>query len=186
MMTRKTPAFSLLSALVAGLTLAAAGCSPSEPLVQAWQPETHPAVLPTAYQTPPTIKDEPETEAMQRVTEETRRKYFKAEIERSAREAEYFQARRDAIAREEAAPPVIVYSYSEAPQNTLEPVYLPVRNLPANCTYEERRHQRFGLFNTVVFGTLGGIIGHQSGHRDEGIAIGAAYGLLHDIAHSTR
>ncbi|MCA8960399.1 MAG: hypothetical protein KDC38_07795 [Planctomycetes bacterium] len=45
------------------------------------------------------------------------------------------------------------------------------------------RHYRHGypLPHTVVFGTLGGIIGHQSGHRDEGILIGAGIGLLHDI-----
>lgn len=186
MHTRLSPVTVLITALFAAAVLIGAGCNNAAPLVQAWQPESHPAVLPIAYKTPPTIKDEPETEAMQRVSEETRRQYFKAEIERSAREAEYFQARRDAVTREEAAPPVIVYSYREAPQNSYEPAYLPVTTLPADCTYEQRRSQRVGLFNTVVFGTLGGIIGHQSGHRDEGIAIGAAYGLLHDIAHATR
>lgn len=35
--------------------------------------------------------------------------------------------------------------------------------------------------NTVLFGTLGGIIGHQYDERDEGILIGAGYGLLLDL-----
>ncbi|MEM7164937.1 MAG: hypothetical protein AAF581_05695 [Planctomycetota bacterium] len=45
--------------------------------------------------------------------------------------------------------------------------------------YHHRDH--FSLGNTLFFGTLGGIIGHQSDHRDEGILIGAGYGLLRDL-----
>lgn len=53
---------------------------------------------------------------------------------------------------------------------------------PRYRTYYAPRHYRSpGIGNTVLFGTLGGIIGHQSGHRDEGILIGAGYGLFRDL-----
>ncbi|MEE8142827.1 MAG: hypothetical protein V3T77_06985 [Planctomycetota bacterium] len=42
-------------------------------------------------------------------------------------------------------------------------------------------YDRFPLGNTLLYGTLGGILGHQSGHRDRGIWIGAGYGLLRDL-----
>ncbi len=42
-------------------------------------------------------------------------------------------------------------------------------------------YEPFSVGNTLLFGTLGGILGHQSGHRDEGILIGAAYGFLRDL-----
>jgi hypothetical protein len=35
--------------------------------------------------------------------------------------------------------------------------------------------------NTLLFGTLGAVIGHQSDHRDEGLLIGGTYGLLLDM-----
>ena len=41
------------------------------------------------------------------------------------------------------------------------------------------RNIQLGFF--VLLG-LGAIIGHQSGHRDEGAAIGAGIGLLFDLA----
>jgi hypothetical protein len=45
------------------------------------------------------------------------------------------------------------------------------------------RGERPGYYfpwHTVLGGTIGGVIGHQSGHRDEGILIGASIGLLND------
>ena len=44
-------------------------------------------------------------------------------------------------------------------------------------------HERRYSFpaNTIFFGTLGGIIGHQHDYRDEGIFYGASYGLLLDL-----
>jgi hypothetical protein len=36
-------------------------------------------------------------------------------------------------------------------------------------------------WNTVTYGGLGAIIGHQSGHRDRGLAVGAGIGLLFDM-----
>lgn len=180
---------TLCSLGLAGL-LAATGCSNAEPLVYAWQPESHPAPFKTAYDAPPTVREEPETEAMQKVSEQTRRQYFKAEIERAAREDEYFRSRREEIAKQEAQPAVI-YTYQYMPQNSCAPSYTPTyyqtyEPLPVNCTYQQRQNHRLSLFNTVVFGTIGGIIGHQSKHTGEGIAIGATYGLLHDLANASR
>ncbi|MFN0059375.1 MAG: hypothetical protein ACKVX7_13045 [Planctomycetota bacterium] len=45
------------------------------------------------------------------------------------------------------------------------------------------RHHRDGinLGRTLLYGTVGGIIGHQSGHRDEGILWGVGLGLLEDV-----
>lgn len=50
-----------------------------------------------------------------------------------------------------------------------------------------RRHS-YGFFpwNTLFFGGLGAVIGHQSGHRDRGLAIGAGVGLLLDTARASR
>lgn len=36
-------------------------------------------------------------------------------------------------------------------------------------------------WNTAIYGGLGAVIGHQSGHRDEGFAIGASLGLMQDL-----
>lgn len=47
--------------------------------------------------------------------------------------------------------------------------------------YYHHRHRPLGIGSTLLFGTLGGVIGHQSGHRDEGILIGAGYGLFRDL-----
>ena len=54
--------------------------------------------------------------------------------------------------------------------------------------WEQRWNRRYyynsdpwPIGNTLFFGTLGGVLGHQSGHRNEGILIGAAYGFLHDL-----
>lgn len=35
--------------------------------------------------------------------------------------------------------------------------------------------------NTLFYGGLGAVIGHQYGRRDRGLAIGAGLGLLHDV-----
>ncbi|MGH7143546.1 MAG: hypothetical protein ACREJ2_05350 [Planctomycetota bacterium] len=181
---------AVLSGLLVGVGLLSGGCNDAEPLEMAWQPVSHPALSPMAYAPPPTIKEEPETEAMQKVSEETRRKYFKAEIDRTAREDAYFESRRQQVAQEQAqeeAAQEAIYSYCPAPEVDYAPVVVaPVEPLPANCTVVERRQRRLGLYNVVVFGALGGIIGHQVGHRDEGIAIGASYGLLHDLACDRR
>ncbi|HTL51946.1 MAG TPA: hypothetical protein VL860_05140 [Planctomycetota bacterium] len=189
MRTRTNWVMAILCSLALLLTVTSAGCRSSEPLVPAWQPESHPAIFKTAYDPPPTVKAEPETEAMQKVSEDTRRQYFKAEIERAAREDAYYRERREQSAREEA-PPAVVYTYRYIPQNTCAPdytpTYVPAVALAADCTYEQRHNHRLSLFNTVVFGTIGGIIGHQSHHTGEGIAIGATYGLLHDLANASR
>ena len=47
--------------------------------------------------------------------------------------------------------------------------------------YYHHPHRPLGIGNTLLFGTLGGVIGHQSGHRDEGILLGAGYGLFRDL-----
>ncbi len=44
-----------------------------------------------------------------------------------------------------------------------------------------RRWQPMPIGNTLFFGTLGGIIGHQSDHRDKGILLGAGTGLILDL-----
>lgn len=36
-------------------------------------------------------------------------------------------------------------------------------------------------WNTLLFGGLGAVIGHQYGRRDRGLAIGAGYGPLNDV-----
>ena len=177
--------------VVSGLALMlAAGCTQAEPLVPAMMPDSHPPLSPRALEASPMIKDEPETAAMQKVTEETRRKYFQSEIDRAHREADYYRARQEQSSTEASAPQVI-YNYEYAPNNTVvpayyPPAYYPTEVLPANCSWEQRRCSRLPLFNEIVFGTLGGIIGHQTGHRDAGIAIGLTYGLLHDLVECGR
>ncbi len=52
--------------------------------------------------------------------------------------------------------------------------------------YGYRRHSDCGpgwdgIGNMILYGTIGGIIGHQTGDRDEGILIGAGFGLLKDL-----
>ncbi len=49
-----------------------------------------------------------------------------------------------------------------------------------------RRYRGYGPahyipWNTLAYGGIGAIIGHQSGHRDRGFAIGASIGLLQDL-----
>jgi len=62
------------------------------------------------------------------------------------------------------------------------PGYSPYAVAEPGGTYvAERRYDPFPFANTLIFGTLGGIIGHQSDDRDEGILIGAGYGLLLDL-----
>jgi hypothetical protein len=49
-------------------------------------------------------------------------------------------------------------------------------------------HRSYGFFpwNTLLYGGLGAVIGHQSGHRDRGLAIGAGVGLLFDTLGARR
>jgi hypothetical protein len=50
------------------------------------------------------------------------------------------------------------------------------------CDHRRHYHEHgISLGNTLLYGTLGGIIGHQSGHRDEGILWGLGIGLLQDL-----
>lgn len=51
-----------------------------------------------------------------------------------------------------------------------------------NTYYRRHRGREFSLGNTLFGAGLGAIIGHQSGHRDRGAAIGAGFGLLMDLA----
>ncbi|MCA8964540.1 MAG: glycine zipper family protein [Planctomycetes bacterium] len=51
-----------------------------------------------------------------------------------------------------------------------------------DCRYDDRCETTRFPVNTAVGAGLGAIIGHQSGHRDEGAAIGAGIGLLFDLA----
>jgi hypothetical protein len=44
-----------------------------------------------------------------------------------------------------------------------------------------RRWYPMPIANTLFFGTLGGIIGHQSDHRDQGIFLGGTFGLMQDL-----
>jgi hypothetical protein len=44
-----------------------------------------------------------------------------------------------------------------------------------------RRWEPLPFVNTLFFGTLGGIIGHQCDDTEEGVLIGAGYGLLLDL-----
>ncbi|MCB9890610.1 MAG: hypothetical protein H6832_08680 [Planctomycetes bacterium] len=46
--------------------------------------------------------------------------------------------------------------------------------------YGPRRYRNPVPWNTLFYGGLGAIIGHQYGHRDRGLAIGAGFGLLQD------
>ncbi|MCA8942860.1 MAG: hypothetical protein KDB80_09905 [Planctomycetes bacterium] len=48
--------------------------------------------------------------------------------------------------------------------------------------YDPYAGHRLTLDNTLLGAGLGAIIGHQSGHRDRGAAIGAGFGLLLDLA----
>ena len=66
------------------------------------------------------------------------------------------------------------------------PDYSPYRERPpryhrSTHRYVDRQPHYAFPANTVLYGTLGGIIGHQSDHRDEGILIGGTYGLLLDM-----
>ena len=61
------------------------------------------------------------------------------------------------------------------------PRYRHFRHRHYRCGDRFTRTESFGIGNTLLFGTLGGVIGHQSGRRDEGILIGAGYGLLRDL-----
>jgi hypothetical protein len=49
-----------------------------------------------------------------------------------------------------------------------------------------RRSYGFFPWNTVFYGGLGAVIGHQSGRRDRGLAIGAGLGLLLDTFRASR
>lgn len=51
-----------------------------------------------------------------------------------------------------------------------------------DCRYDDPCDGPRFPVNTAVGAGLGAIIGHQSGHRDEGAAIGAGIGLLFDLA----
>lgn len=62
------------------------------------------------------------------------------------------------------------------------PGYSPYATQSADGTVvTERRYDPFPFANTLIFGTLGGIIGHQSDDTEEGVLIGAGYGLLLDL-----
>lgn len=71
------------------------------------------------------------------------------------------------------------YRYDHAPYRHYR--YDSYRNRHYRHHYRGRYHSGLPIGNTVLYGTLGGIIGHQSDHRDEGILIGAGYGLLLDL-----
>ena len=62
-----------------------------------------------------------------------------------------------------------------------QPHYYQPRYHQPRYHFPRHRARRFPLGGTLLLGTLGGVIGHQSGHRDEGILIGAGVGLLHDL-----
>lgn len=48
--------------------------------------------------------------------------------------------------------------------------------------YEQNRFDRTPIpWNTLFYGGLGAVIGHQYGRRDRGLAIGAGFGLLNDM-----
>ena len=47
--------------------------------------------------------------------------------------------------------------------------------------HHERRPGSYVPWNTMLYGGLGAVIGHQSGHKGGGFAIGAGVGLLHDL-----
>lgn len=62
------------------------------------------------------------------------------------------------------------------------PGYSPYAQQYPDGTYvDERRYEPFPFANTLVLGTLGGVIGHQSDDTEEGILIGAGTGLLLDM-----
>ena len=52
---------------------------------------------------------------------------------------------------------------------------------PYGSRRSRRRDDRSGMpWSTLFYGGLGAVIGHQYGHRDRGLAIGAGFGLLQD------
>jgi len=62
------------------------------------------------------------------------------------------------------------------------PGYSPYAMQTEGGTYvSKRRYDPFPFANTLIFGTLGGVIGHQSDDTEEGVLIGAGYGLLLDL-----
>ncbi len=71
---------------------------------------------------------------------------------------------------------------------TIGPGYSPFLEIPPSyhpnydCYVVRSPHERHSFpTNTLLFGTLGGIIGHQSDQRDAGILIGGTYGVLLDL-----
>ena len=67
-------------------------------------------------------------------------------------------------------------------ERVYEPVYVDRVEYRDVGSWEYRQYRSRFPWNTAVGAGLGAIIGHQSGRRDRGAAIGAGVGLLFDIA----
>ena len=89
-----------------------------------------------------------------------------SELEREVREREQRQAEEERRRQE----------FEQQQQQQQQETVYGARYTP----YYAERPGYYFPWHTVLGGTIGGVIGHQSGHRDEGILIGASIGLLND------
>ncbi|MCA8969517.1 MAG: hypothetical protein KDC95_07025 [Planctomycetes bacterium] len=85
---------------------------------------------------------------------------------------------RDREARQREADIEIARAYAEAARTSSVRYY--GSGYYDSGYYGPRRYRSPMPWNTLFYGGLGAIIGHQYGRRDRGLAIGAGFGLLQD------
>ena len=182
----------VLSALVAG-TLTGCGGTPAAP------PEPEPTLTRLPPLPPPGETFDYTQKALTEMTEDDRAAYI---------EEHYSQPIPDPVSRAPAPVDVFGDSYrhnvAAAPRvihrsvverrlynddrcwTVIGPGYSPFAERAPSYHRNHHRYVRHNSrydfpANTLLYGTLGGIIGHQSKDRDKGILIGGTYGLLLDL-----